>query len=96
MTTLDKIEAWADSIRKELCTEFEVVEELLLEVEHRVDDAENSDGSWGYFERPREATVQDALQRIMVELNGAVSYVGEVVEDMLAELTTLEPECCNE
>ena len=96
MTTLDKIEAWADAIRKELCTEFEVVEELLLEVEHRVDDAENSDGSWGHFGEPREKNAQEALQRIMVELNGAVSVVGETVEDMLAEITTLEPECCNE
>ena len=96
MTTLDKIEAWADAIREELCTEFEVVEELLREVEHRVDDAENSDGSWGHFVEPREKNAQEALQRIMVELNAAVSVVGETVEDMLAEITTLEPEFGNE
>ena len=79
MTTLDKIEAWADAIRRELCTELEVVEELLREVEHRVDDSENSDGSWGHFGEPREKNAQEALQRIMVELNAAVSVVGETV-----------------
>ena len=31
-----------------------------------------------------------------IELNAAVSVVGETVEDMLAEITTLGPEFCNE